>query len=105
MEHFEQRLVRAMAFSMPWQTIRVIYTLICAFSENSKYFSQFGTNTIGVVVHGVMGLLPENVIVVTYLYAGMTAKKLENNAGDVKQPAYAQGPPMDGRQMQAAQRV
>ncbi len=104
-EQSERRLVWAVAVSMPSLTVRVIYSIICAFTKNSKYFTQFGTNTIGVVIHGVMGLLPEIVVVVIYLWAGLTAKKLDYNVSDAKAPGSAQGAPMDGPQMRPVQGV
>jgi hypothetical protein len=75
-EHGSRRLLFTVAGSLPFLAVLLIYKLVCIFTEGGKWFSMFSTFWGAVTLHGVIGVLPEFVMVVLYLFSGLTAPAL-----------------------------
>jgi hypothetical protein len=70
-------LVISVAASLPFLAVRLAYGLLCVFTEGSKWFSMYNSFGGAVIVHGVMGVVPEFIVVAIYLFAGLTAPTVE----------------------------
>ncbi|MCJ1287234.1 hypothetical protein MMC26_006582 [Xylographa opegraphella] len=68
----EERILYALALSIPFIFVRLIYSLIVDFAGNSR----FNLITGDVVIQGCMASLMEYVVVILYLSAGLVAPRI-----------------------------
>ena len=74
----DKQIYVAVALSIPFLLVRLIYSLLAAFDTSSSTFSL----TVGnVIIEAFMSVLEEFVIVILYLAAGIIAPKLAK--GDI----------------------
>ena len=77
----ERRLLVAVLTALPFMTVRMVYSLLCAFANNHKWFSSWSLQWTAILVHGVMGVLMEAFIVTIFIAAGLMTASVH------KQPA------------------
>ncbi|KAI9727156.1 MAG: hypothetical protein M1828_007357 [Chrysothrix sp. TS-e1954] len=85
----EKRLLFAVAFSLPFLSVRLIYSLISVFSGLHSFSFLGGSETIILC----MALLEEIVVVVTYESVGLTLKKLPKASKDRDTELQSHPPP------------
>lgn len=68
----ESRMIMSVAITLPFLAVRVLYSLLAAFSHDSKFNPVSGSTTIALV----METLQEAVVVLIYLAAGLMAPKV-----------------------------
>ncbi|KAE9363244.1 hypothetical protein N431DRAFT_390915, partial [Stipitochalara longipes BDJ] len=68
----ERRLLNTVILSLPFLSIRMIYTLLITFWDRNLFKSYEGD----VLVIGLMAVLPEMVVVVIYIIEGFTLERL-----------------------------
>lgn len=67
----ERRLVFAVSATLPFMAVRIIYSILCFFGNDSKWFSSWSLEWRAVLVHGLMGVLMEAIIVAIFIVAGL----------------------------------
>jgi hypothetical protein len=75
-EHGEKRVVLAVAASVPFIFVRLLYSLLGSFAKNRKFSSISGS----VVLNVVMALIEEFVVVAVLLGTGLTLRVLPKPA-------------------------
>ena len=68
----DERILYALALSIPFILVRLIYSIIVDFSHNP----QFNLITGNVVIQGCMSSLMEFIVVILYLTAGIVAPRI-----------------------------
>ncbi|KIW89204.1 uncharacterized protein Z519_10056 [Cladophialophora bantiana CBS 173.52] len=68
----ERRLLFAVALSLPFMAVRMIFSLLCVFANDPKWFSTWSLDWAAVLVNGIMGVLMEAIIVTIFILAGLT---------------------------------
>jgi hypothetical protein len=58
--------------ALPFMTVRVIYSLLCVFANDPKWFSSWNLEWTAILVHGLMGVLMEIIFVTIFTFAGLT---------------------------------
>jgi len=76
----EHRLVKAIACSLPFILVRLIYAILIIFAH-VKDFSVFNTR---VVTYGLMAIFQEMVVIVLYIGVGMTLPLKKRKRGGAK---------------------
>ncbi|MCJ1411668.1 hypothetical protein MMC19_005759 [Ptychographa xylographoides] len=82
----EERILYALALSIPFILVRLIYSLLVDFSGNAKFSLTYGD----VVIQGCMAALMEFIVVIIYLGVGLITPKITRS--DVR-PAVGYGKP------------
>jgi len=72
----ERRLALGVAASLPFLGVRIIYSLLTVYLDKPKYFSSYSPEKTAVIVHALMGVLPELIIVGILLFVGITTEPL-----------------------------
>jgi hypothetical protein len=75
----ERRLLFAVAASLPFMATRMLYSLLCAFANDPKWFSSWSLEWTAILVHGTMGVLMEAVIVVIFITAGLMTAPIQRS--------------------------
>ena len=96
----EKRLVLAVAISVPFIFVRLLYSLLASFSKNKQFSSVSGSVTINLC----MAVIEEFVVVMVLLGTGFTLRVLPKSATAIPGPknsgnaynalAYEEGIPM-----------
>lgn len=73
-EHGDRYLVFGVAASLPLLAVRVGYEMICAFTEDSRWFNTHSTFVGAVAIQAILASLPELVAVAMYVFAGLTTQ-------------------------------
>ena len=81
----DKRILIAVALSIPFLLVRLIYSLLATFDTSSSTFSLTAGS---VIVEGFMSVLEEFVVVILYLAAGATAPKLAK--GNLQQEQWSE---------------
>jgi len=68
----DRRLLFAVAVTLPFMAVRMLFSLLCVFAEEPKYFSSWSLDFVPILVHGFMGVLVEAIIVSIFIAAGLT---------------------------------
>ncbi|EXJ84718.1 hypothetical protein A1O3_05388 [Capronia epimyces CBS 606.96] len=74
----DRRLLLAVAAALPFMTVRVVFSLLCVFAQEPKYFSTWTSGWVAVLVHGLLGILMEAIIVSIFIAAGLTTAPIRN---------------------------
>ena len=92
----ETRIIFAVACSIPFLFVRVLFSLIAAFDHNSTTFSVTATDQKAVDVEAFMATLEEFCTVILYLVAGLAAPKIERAMvlQGARKDAYGKGQPL-----------
>lgn len=85
----EMRLLTVSILSLPFLLVRVVYSIICAFSQGSNTFSIISDTNRAVIVQALMSVLMEFVVVAMLVAAGLTVKYFPK---DMVVGGYAESP-------------
>lgn len=72
----ERRLLVAVSVALPFMAVRMIYSLLCVFANEPRWFSSWSLESTAIWVHGVMGVLMEMIVVVIFITAGLMTEPL-----------------------------
>lgn len=67
----ERRLLFAVSASLPFTAVRILYSILCFFGNDSKWFSSWSVEWTAVLIHGLMGVLMEAIVVAIFIMAGL----------------------------------
>jgi hypothetical protein len=87
----EMRLLAAGIISLPFLLVRIIYSIISAFSQGSTTFSIISDRTRAVVVEAIMSVAMEFIVVALFIAAGLTVRPIPRSmvkSGYVDPPQY-----------------
>lgn len=84
----ERRLLFATATAIPFMAVRMTYSLLCVFAQDPKWFSAWSLQWTAILVHGIMGVLMEAIVVVIFLFAGLTTTAATNKVIDEGQEGH-----------------
>lgn len=87
----EMRLLMAGLLSLPFLLVRIIYSVISAFSQGSATFSIISDRTRAVVIQAIMSVAMEFIVVAIFIAAGLTTRSIPRSmvkAGYVDPPQY-----------------
>jgi hypothetical protein len=90
----EMRLLAAGIISLPFLLVRIIYSIISAFSQGSTTFSIIADRTRAVVVEAIMSVAMEFIVVALFIAAGLTVRPIPRStvkSGYVDPPQYDAG--------------
>jgi hypothetical protein len=90
----EMKLLTASILSLPFLLVRVVYSIVCAFSQGSNTFSIISDTNRAVIVQAIMSVLMEFVVVAMLIAAGLTVGKVSKdmvNDGYADPPKYNNG--------------
>ncbi|KPM42693.1 hypothetical protein AK830_g3893 [Neonectria ditissima] len=79
----EGRLLGAVAVSLPMLLIRIIYSFLVVFSKDS-HFSMASGSTSSILTDLFMARIEEMLVILVYLWAGITQEAVPENDGGVK---------------------
>ncbi|OAP58499.1 hypothetical protein AYL99_07589 [Fonsecaea erecta] len=68
----ERGLLFAVALALPFMAVRMIFSLLCVFANEPKWFSTWSLEWTAILVHGILGVLMEAIIVAIFIVAGLT---------------------------------
>lgn len=85
----EMKLLIVSILSLPLILVRVIYSIISAFSQGSNTFSVISDTTRAVVIQAIMSVLMEFLVVALFIAAGLTVRKIPR---DMVNNGYADPP-------------
>ncbi|KIW28158.1 uncharacterized protein PV07_07841 [Cladophialophora immunda] len=68
----ERRLLFAVALALPFMAVRMIFSILCVFANDPKWFSSWSLEWTAILVHGILGVLMEAIIVTIFIVAGLT---------------------------------
>lgn len=71
----DHRILIAVALSLPFLAVRIIYSLISVFGDNPDFNSFSGS----VIIFALMAVMEEFIIVILYLAAGLLAPKIQRH--------------------------
>lgn len=72
----EKRLALAVAASIPFLIVRILYSIISAFDRSSKVFKSTSNSTTAVIVQAIMSSTMEFIVVIIYLAAGFAVGRI-----------------------------
>lgn len=87
----EMRLLTVSILAIPFLLVRIIYSIISAFSQGSNTFSIISDTTRAVVIQAIMAVLMEFIVVGMFIAAGLTVRKIPRemvNSGYADPPNY-----------------
>ncbi|KIV87847.1 hypothetical protein PV11_03365 [Exophiala sideris] len=107
----ESRLIIAVCVTLPFLAVRLLYSLLAAFSHDAKFNPATGS-TSSITIALVMETLQEAIVVLIYLAAGLMVPKATGDLGGKNQrsghggaAAPQQGYPLSEQQMYGQSRV
>jgi hypothetical protein len=62
--------------SLPFLLVRIIFSIIAAFTENGNTFSIISDTKRAVVIDAIMSVLMEFIVVALFLSAGLTVREI-----------------------------
>ena len=87
----EMRLLTVSLLSLPFLLVRIIYSIISAFSQGSNTFSIISDTNRAVVIQAIMSVLMEFSVVALFIAAGVTVRRIPRemvNNGYAEPPNY-----------------
>lgn len=87
----ERRLLVAALASLPFIAVRLLYSIIATFDNNSNVFTIFSSSNTPVIVQALMSTLMEFIVVAIYLAAGLLVRVIPRSMvkeGYVDPPTY-----------------
>ncbi|EXJ60099.1 hypothetical protein A1O7_04250 [Cladophialophora yegresii CBS 114405] len=70
----DRRLLFAVAAALPFMAVRMVFSLLCIFANEPKWFSSWSLEGPAIIVHGAMGVLMEAIIVMIFVCAGLATE-------------------------------
>jgi hypothetical protein len=80
----EKRLLIAVAASLPFLLVRIIYSCLSTFTTNSEFSQISGNPTILLV----MGFVMELIVIILYEAVGLTLRRIRSDQYNSEQPHY-----------------
>ena len=87
----EMRLLQVSILSLPFLAVRVVFSIISAFSQGSNTFSIISDTNRAVIIQAIMSVLMEFSVVALFIAAGLTVRKIPMemvNNGYAEPPKY-----------------
>ncbi|KIY02967.1 uncharacterized protein Z520_01432 [Fonsecaea multimorphosa CBS 102226] len=66
----ERGLLFAVALALPFMAVRMIFSLLCVFANDPKWFSSWSLEWTAILIHAIFGVLMEAIIVTIFIVAG-----------------------------------
>jgi hypothetical protein len=63
----------AVVAALPFMAVRMVFSLLCIFANDPKWFSSWSLERTAIILHGFMGVLMEAIIVTIFICAGLIA--------------------------------